>query len=50
VDWAALEAIGTTVAAFAAVAAIGWGVWQFRRRNVEDLDERVAELLGVTLT
>ena len=49
-DWVALEAIGTTVAAFAAVAAIGWGVWEFRRRNVEDLDERVAELLGVTLT
>jgi hypothetical protein len=50
VDWVALEAIGTTVAAFAAVAAIGWGVWEFRRRNIEDLDERVAELLGVTLT
>ena len=49
-DWVAVEAIGTTVAAFAAVAAIVWGVYEFRRRNVEDLDERVAELLGVTLT
>jgi hypothetical protein len=47
VDWQAVE-VAATIAAFA--APIGWGVYELRRRNVEDLDERVAELLGVTLT
>jgi hypothetical protein len=45
--WQALEAIGTTTAA---VVAIGYGVYEFRSRYVAGLDERVAELLGVTLT
>jgi hypothetical protein len=50
VDWQALEAIGTVIAAVAAVVGIGWGLYEFHRSKVADLDERLAEVQAVTLT
>jgi hypothetical protein len=47
VDWQALEAFGTTLAA---VVAIGYGLYEFRSRYLASLNQRAAELLAVTLT
>jgi hypothetical protein len=38
------------VAALATAATIGWAAFEFHRKRIADLDERAAELRGVTLT
>lgn len=49
-NWSDFGSLAELIAAFAAVATIGWAVLEFRRRRIADLDARAAELLGVALT